>query len=107
MSKLDYWRNLITDLYVENHFSNEKDDEMDIAVNTVLHRNGPAPPLGTPTDPGVTARPCGSVVKWSGCSHGLRGVPGFESRPGQVFFFFFLSHDIWCIRTRAASKLCT
>ena len=39
--------------YVENlffFFWNEKDDEMDLEVNTVCHRNEPAPPLGTSTD---------------------------------------------------------
>ena len=33
-----------------NNIKNEKDDEMDLEVNTVCHRNGPVPPLGSPTD---------------------------------------------------------
>ena len=46
---------LIATAILEKHilkivFRNEKDDEMDLEVNTVCHTNGLAPPLGTPTD---------------------------------------------------------
>ena len=30
----------------------------------------------------VTGRPCGSVVQWSECSHGMREAPG--SCPGRA-----------------------
>ena len=39
------WKNMLKII-----FRNEKDDEMDLEVNTVCHSNGPAPPLGTPTN---------------------------------------------------------
>ena len=35
----------------------------------------------------VTGRPCGSVARWSECSHGMREVLG--SSPGRAMVLFF------------------
>ena len=44
----------------------------------------------------VTGRPCGSVVQWSECSHGMREVLG--TSPGRAMCFFLpcdiLAHDM-------------
>ena len=40
----------------------------------------------------VTGRSCGSVARWSECSHGMREVLG--SSPGRAMCFF-LPCDIW------------